>query len=55
MCTSMALLFGSAAIDAGDNAVCPATDQRGVTRPQGGQCDVGAFEVVKVNLPVILK
>jgi hypothetical protein len=52
---TMALPLDSAAIDAGDNTVCPATDQRGVTRPQGGQCDVGAFEVVKVNLPVILK
>jgi len=24
----------------------PATDQRGVTRPQGPACDIGAFEVV---------
>ncbi|HEY1265912.1 MAG TPA: choice-of-anchor Q domain-containing protein [Candidatus Binatia bacterium] len=23
---------------------CPATDQRGTTRPQGGGCDIGAFE-----------
>jgi hypothetical protein len=39
-----ALLSGSPAIDAADNAVCPATDQRGVVRPQGTGCDVGAFE-----------
>jgi len=39
-----ALLPGSPAIDAA-GAGCPATDQRGVTRPQGPQCDVGAFEV----------
>jgi predicted outer membrane repeat protein len=51
---TMALLPGSAAIDAGNNAVCPATDQRGVARPQGA-CDVGAFEVVKVYLPLILR
>ncbi len=40
-----ALLAGSPAIDAADAAVCPATDQRGVTRPQGAGCDVGAFEL----------
>lgn len=37
-----ALLAGSPAIDAG--GTCPATDQRGVTRPQGPACDIGAFE-----------
>jgi hypothetical protein len=40
-----ALLSGSPAIDAGDDTVCPATDQRGVTRPQGPHCDIGAFEL----------
>jgi len=39
-----ALLAGSPAIDAGDNAVCPATDQRGVARDTA--CDVGSFEYV---------
>jgi CSLREA domain-containing protein/uncharacterized repeat protein (TIGR01451 family) len=43
---TMALLAGSPAIDAGTNAGCPATDQRGVTRPQGSACDIGAFELV---------
>jgi hypothetical protein len=38
------LLTGSSAIDAGDDASCPATDQRGVTRPQGAHCDIGAYE-----------
>jgi CSLREA domain-containing protein len=38
------LLPGSPAIDAGDDASCAATDQRGVTRPQGAHCDIGAFE-----------
>ena len=36
---------GSPAIDAGDNTVCPATDQRGITRPQGAGCDIGAYEL----------
>jgi hypothetical protein len=39
------LLPGSLAIDFGSAAFCPATDQRGVPRPQGPQCDVGAFEL----------
>jgi hypothetical protein len=39
-----ALLGDSPAIDAGDNNACPATDQRGVPRPQGTACDIGAFE-----------
>jgi hypothetical protein len=41
---TMALLPGSPAIDAGDEATCPSTDQRGVTRPQGSHCDMGAYE-----------
>ena len=41
---SHALLPGSPAIDAADSSVCPATDQRGVTRDAA--CDVGAFEFV---------
>ena len=41
---TMALLLGSLAIDAGNNASCPATDQRNIARPQGNGCDMGAFE-----------
>ena len=46
---TMALGPGSAAIDAADDAVCAADpvnnlDQRGVTRPQGARCDIGAVE-----------
>jgi hypothetical protein len=41
---TMALAAGSPAIDAADGGACPATDQRGVSRPQGAGCDVGAFE-----------
>jgi hypothetical protein len=37
-----ALSQSSPAIDAG--AGCAATDQRGVARPAGGACDIGAFE-----------
>ncbi len=39
-----ALLAGSPAIDAADGGWCPADDQRGVARPVGPQCDIGAFE-----------
>lgn len=43
---TMALGAGSAAIDAGGaNSTCASKDQRGVTRPQGGKCDIGAYEV----------
>ena len=46
---TMALLPGSAAIDAANDAICAAPpvnnlDQRGITRPQGPHCDIGAFE-----------
>ncbi|MEE9492227.1 MAG: SdrD B-like domain-containing protein [Gammaproteobacteria bacterium] len=40
---TIALVPGSIAIDAA-NDTCPATDQRGVTRPQGTACDIGAYE-----------
>ncbi len=48
---TMALLPGSPAIDAGDDASCPATDQRGVSRPQGAHCDIGGFELEAANIP----
>ena len=43
-----ALGEGSGAIDAGTNTGCPATDQRGVSRPQGSDCDIGSFELEEV-------
>jgi len=41
-----ALVAGSPAIDAvpGAHPECSGTDQRGVARPQGSGCDIGAFE-----------
>jgi hypothetical protein len=39
------LLPGSPSIDTGLNAGCPVTDQRGLTRPIGPACDVGAVEM----------
>ena len=48
---TMALLPGSAALDAADDAICAAApvnkrDQRGIARPQGPHCDIGAYEVI---------
>jgi hypothetical protein len=40
-----ALLPGSPAIEAGDNASCLSTDQRAIVRPQGSYCDIGAYEL----------
>jgi len=52
---TLALLPGSPAINAGTNVGCPATDQRGVPRPQFGTCDIGAYEfVLWVYLPVVV-
>jgi hypothetical protein len=48
-----ALLAGSPAIDRGTNTGCPATDQRGVPRPQGRTCDIGAFERDRIPPKVI--
>jgi CSLREA domain-containing protein len=38
------VLPGSLAIDGGNDEGCLAVDQRGVSRPQGVRCDIGAFE-----------
>jgi hypothetical protein len=54
-----ALLPSSPAINAGDDAGCPGTDQRGAHRPVGAHCDIGAFEfggqVPWLWLPLIRK
>jgi hypothetical protein len=45
-----ALLPGSPAIDAIPESECAVeTDQRGMARPQGNGCDIGAFEVQQDN------
>jgi hypothetical protein len=43
---TMALAAGSPAIDAAGTTGCQATDQRGVSRPQGDACDIGAYELI---------
>jgi hypothetical protein len=59
------IIFGSPAIDAGDPENCPATDQRGYSRPIDGDgdgvasCDMGSYEYeftpTLTYLPAILK
>lgn len=49
---TQALLAGSPAVDAGDDAACPTLDQRGVPRPQGSHCDIGAYEFDNSTTPV---
>ncbi len=41
-----ALLPGSPALEAANDSLCSATDQRGIIRPQAAHCDIGAFELV---------
>ena len=43
----------SSAIDTGNDTVCPTTDQRGITRPQGTHCDIGAYEYVDTSAPTV--
>jgi len=49
-----ALLTGSPAIDAADDTACAdvakSVDQRGVSRPQGAHCDIGAYEYEDADL-----
>ncbi len=40
-----AISLQSNAVNAGDDAGCADTDQRGFDRPQGAHCDIGAFEL----------
>ena len=52
---TMALGAGSAGIDAALSGICPATDQRGIVRPFGAGCDIGAYEsdVLDESPPVL--
>jgi predicted outer membrane repeat protein len=45
---------GSSAVDAGDDATCEADDQRGLARPQGTHCDLGAVEAGPPSLSLVL-
>ena len=54
---TLALLPGSAPVDKGSNTLCADPlvgnkDQRGITRPQGATCDIGAFEVQQTGMPM---
>ena len=57
---TFALLANSPAIDAGNDTVCnDATtvnklDQRGILRPQGAHCDIGAYELINNTPPTVL-
>ena len=47
---TLALEPDSAAVDQIPvGSSCPATDQRGVSRPQGPTCDIGAFEMTAAD------
>jgi CSLREA domain-containing protein len=54
-----ALLPGSPAIDHADRLQCPLMDQRGVSRPQGSGCDIGAYETAAntrhLYLPLLIR
>jgi hypothetical protein len=52
-----ALLPGSQATDGGTCVAGVETDQRGLSRPYGDDCDVGAYELHKtyVYLPLVLR
>lgn len=52
---TQALQSGSPVLDVADATACPATDQRGVARPQGPGCDIGAFEDGPAHIAVLGK
>ncbi len=49
---TMPLLPNSSAIDTANDGPCPATDARGVARPIGPHCDIGAFESSRFTLAI---
>ena len=53
---TMALMSGSGALDQVplSGTGCPAIDQRGVARPQGAACDIGAYELASPPTPTPL-
>jgi CSLREA domain-containing protein len=61
--TSPAINAGNPATPGSGGNACASTDQRGIARPQGTRCDMGAFEfqpgidglIPSIHLPLILK
>jgi hypothetical protein len=49
---TVSLQAGSAAVDQipATGADCPATDERGVARPAGAKCDIGAYELAAAKV-----
>ncbi len=48
---SPAVEHGNPATPGSGGTACEATDQRGLSRPQGATCDIGAFELDEKQLP----
>src|SRR5262249_43047709 len=46
---TLALLPGTPPSNGGNKSVCATTDQRGLARPAGADCDVGAVEATNAN------
>jgi hypothetical protein len=47
---------GSVALDLAGPQFCPPTDQRGLPRPLGTACDLGALELGGIlRLPLVLR
>ncbi len=51
---TLALGADSAALDEIPARDCPSTDQRGVRRPRGQSCDIGAYEFAKPSITIVL-
>ncbi len=49
-----ALRTGSLAIDAANDDFCDVVDERGVARPAGSACDIGAYERTFTAAPPVL-
>ena len=49
---TVALLPGSPALDAGTGSGAPATDQRGVSRPQGSGVDIRGLRVARLTMAI---
>ncbi len=46
---TFAIPQSSPAFDAGDDATCTTTDQRGISRYQGSHCDIGSYEFYEID------